>query len=117
MNSPRERIEHIDEMLGHLEADLDARSEEFGERVRGKELSIRILVVTVVCAAQMDQISGHVETIRKDFDRIEKVTRAVDTRVQALDRDTRDMADRFRRVNHAIGGMDLDVEQMSRPVP
>jgi methyl-accepting chemotaxis protein len=174
MNIGPEHVERFSETLENLEADLDKRGEELGERVRGAELVIRILAGVMgllalanlyfvndlteevkvmiramddmtghfadvsrrmasmtdtvdamndtvrmmpIVAAQIGEISDHVETMRGDVVRMQQITVAVDGRIDTLNGSMLDMAGRFRRVNRSVGAMGQDVEQMARPVP
>jgi hypothetical protein len=51
MHEGREHLEHLSEVLENLEADLAEREEAFGERARGKELLIRVLIFVTVLIA------------------------------------------------------------------
>jgi methyl-accepting chemotaxis protein len=51
VNEGREHVDHLSEVLENLEADLAEREEAFGERVRGKELVIRVLIFVTVLIA------------------------------------------------------------------
>ena len=174
MNVGSEHIERLDAVLENLEADLEARGEALGERVRGAELVIRILAAVMgllalanlyfvndlteeikemtrsmdqmtdhfsdvslrmgsmthsvdsmkdtmgmlpIVAAQMDEISEHVEAMGGDVARIRQTRVAVDERIDLLNRDMLDMAGRFRSVNRSIGVMGRGVGQMSAPIP
>ena len=109
----KEMTRSMEQMTDHF-SDVSLRMGSMTQNVDGMRETMGMLPIV---AAQMDEISGHVETMGGDVARIRQTTVAVDGRIDLLNRDMLDMAGRFRGVNRNVGLMGRSVEQMSRPVP
>ena len=106
-------IKSMNEMTGYF-ADVSTRMDSMTRTVDSMNRTVRMMPIV---AKQIDEIAVHVDAMRGDVGNMREVTVAIDGRIKALNRDTLDMAGRFRSVNQMVHVMGLDVDQMSRPVP
>lgn len=109
----RVMIGSMNEMTGHF-ADVSRRMDRLSSTVASMTLTVGMMPIM---ADQLDEISGHVESMGRDVTRMAGSTATIDERIRVLNRDTLDMAGRFRSVNEIVRNMGIDVDQMARPMP
>jgi len=94
---------------------------DVSRRMDTMRATVETMTVTVgtmpIIAEQIEEMAVDVATMQGDVGRMRAVTTAIDAHIDVLDRDTLDMAGRFRSLNRTVHVMGRGVDQMARPVP
>lgn len=104
------RVQEMNELFTRVSGRMDEMTEEVAS------IEHNVLLMPVI-ADQMREMATHVVAMEHSVAYMDRATDSLDTAIEAIDGNVRDMSMRFRGLNLSVGAMGVDVDQMARPIP
>jgi hypothetical protein len=103
----------LQEMTGHFR-EVSDRMDTLTDTVESMDRRVALMPVI---RDQVYEIAGHVHRMETDVGGMRGSVRSMDIHLDGLNAGVFDMSRRFHGLNRSVGGMGIDVEQLSRPMP